>query len=86
VRIRAAVVAVAVAGALATAAPAHATTDDYPAEWRTAPLDAKRDTWGFPTRECTSFVAWRMHGRNHVDLPTLGDAKQYIGPLPGLVS
>ena len=46
--------------------------DDYPADCanisgedcRTAPLDAYVDRWAFYSRECTSFVAWRMN-RDH---------------------
>jgi surface antigen len=34
------------------------TGDDYP--YRNGPIDAY-DRWGFNTRECTSFAAWRMN-------------------------
>lgn len=39
--------------------------DDYPAALRRARKDSVM-RWGFPNRECTSFVAWRLHDRNHV--------------------
>jgi len=59
-----------VLAALSTAlwASAALARDDYPADCapvegencRTAPLDAYLDRWGFYSRECTSFVAWRL--------------------------
>ena len=50
--------------------PAFAGTDDYPAPWR-APTaqDSMVDTWGMYNRECTSFVAWRLHSRNGFEMP-----------------
>lgn len=44
---------------LSAAAPAAA-ADDYP--WRMSPGDAA-DTFGFTTRQCVSFVAWRLAQR-----------------------
>jgi surface antigen len=36
--------------------------DDYPEPFRSARHDSINDPWGgFPNRECTSFIAWRMH-------------------------
>src|SRR5206468_3801753 len=56
-------------GALLTAAPAAAAVDDYPAEWRSAPISTVRDSWQYPNRQCTSFVAWRLHSRNGYEMP-----------------
>ncbi len=40
--------------------------DDYPAYLRDAPKDSLIDPWRFYSRECTSFVAWRMNSANHI--------------------
>lgn len=32
----------------------------YPAVWANAPLDAYVDNWGLYTRECVSYVAWKI--------------------------
>lgn len=48
---------------------ADAGTDDYPAVWRNAAMDSTFDTWGEYNRECTSFVAWRLHARNGFEMP-----------------
>lgn len=32
----------------------------YPAKWANAPLDAYIDNWGLYTRECVSYVAWKV--------------------------
>ncbi len=64
----------AVAGVWALgAAPASATApaDAYP--YRTAPKDVT-DRWGFETRECTSYIAWRLNRDDH-----LGFATHYRG-------
>jgi len=61
------------------ARPAFAGTDDYPSPWRapTAP-DSMVDTWGYYNRECTSFVAWRLHSRNGFEMPhAIGDASAW---------
>lgn len=59
--------------ALATAAltspPAYAGVDDYPSQWRDVPKDSTVDTWREYNRECTSFVAWRLHSRNGFEMP-----------------
>jgi surface antigen len=39
--------------------------NDYPAALASAPMDSIVE-WGFPNRECTSFVAWRMNNDNKV--------------------
>lgn len=46
-------------------APAHATvgTNDYP--YANSAVD-QADRWGFLTRECTSFAAWRVNNDAHV--------------------
>ena len=55
-------VALTTATALAfTAAPAMADTDDYPSAWRDSGQDSQFDDWGYYNRECTSWVAWRLH-------------------------
>ncbi|MDR0518850.1 MAG: fibronectin type III domain-containing protein [Clostridiales Family XIII bacterium] len=45
---------------------AHAAVlgDDYPEKWKILPIDAAFDDWGMYTRECTSFVAWRLASAN----------------------
>ena len=55
--------------------------DDYPAAWRPPiPMDSKLDSWGYRNRECTSFVAWRLHDRNHFEMPwAIGHAYQWTG-------
>jgi surface antigen len=50
-------------------AASHAGTDDYPSVWRNAPQDSTFDTWHEDNRECTSFVAWRLHSRNGFEMP-----------------
>lgn len=32
----------------------------YPSKWANAPLDAYIDNWGLYTRECVSYVAWKV--------------------------
>jgi len=53
-----------------TPKPAFAGTDDYPSPWR-APTaqDSMYDSWHELNRECTSFVAWRLHSRNGFEMP-----------------
>jgi surface antigen len=41
--------------------------DDYP--WKYKAPDSGHDPWGLLYRECVSFVAWRLHDRNHFELP-----------------
>lgn len=49
--------------------------DNYPEPWRSAPLDAYLDTWRYYSRECTSFVAWRLHSTNGYEMPhAIGNA------------
>jgi surface antigen len=84
--------------------------DDYPADCapvqgencRTASLDAYVDHWGFYSRECTSFAAWRvsrrgpfhntMRGGHFGNANTWGANAQRIGfpvddnPVPGAVA
>jgi surface antigen len=76
----AAVVALAVvAGGLIAAPAAFAGTDDYPAKWKSIPRDSTFDDWGEYNRECTSWVAWRLHGRNHFEMPFHANADKW-GP------
>jgi len=35
--------------------------DDYPEQYRIPTCNGLTDDWGFPNRQCTSFVAWRMY-------------------------
>ena len=35
-------------------------TGGYPSEWANAPRDAYVDRWGLYTRECVSYVAWKV--------------------------
>src|SRR5438105_915939 len=49
--------------------------DDYPAPWRPpTPIDTILDSWGEWNRECTSFVAWRLHSRNGFEMPFYDNA------------
>lgn len=41
-------------------------TNDYPTYLATPPLDSLTDAWDFFSRECTSFVAWRINDSNGV--------------------
>ena len=59
---------------LASAPPAYAGTDDYPAKWRDIPIDSVFDTWRMYNRECTSFVAFRLSSRNGFEMPFHNDA------------
>lgn len=59
----------------ARAAGDPAPNDDYPAAWRNPAQNAVYDTWGYPNRQCTSFVAWRLSDRNRATMPVRpGDA------------
>jgi surface antigen len=52
--------------------------DDYPAQWRNVAQDSVFDSWGYPNRQCTSFVAWRLANTNRATLPVRpGDAGQW---------
>lgn len=56
------------AAAMFTMGRANAGTDDYPSAWKGA-MDSMLDSWGYYNRECTSFVAWRLHSRNGYEMP-----------------
>ena len=43
--------------------------DDYPAQWRNVQQDSVIDSWREYNRECTSFAAWRLHSREHFEMP-----------------
>ena len=59
---------------------AYAGVDDYPDPWRPpTPMDSMFDSWGEYNRECTSFVAWRLHSRNGYEMRFHDDAKRW-GP------
>ncbi len=47
---------------------AYNTGDDYPAEYKNAAKDSTFDKWGFPNRECTSFVCWCLESRNGISV------------------
>src|SRR5690348_2087854 len=57
--------------------PAGAVNDDYPAQWKNAAPDTVYDTWRELNRECTSFVAWRLHSRNGYEMPFFANADQW---------
>ena len=51
----------------------------YPGVWANAPLDAYVDPWGLYTRECVSYVAWKIHspGRYGPHFGGAGNANQW---------
>jgi surface antigen len=51
--------------------------DDYP--WKDLGPDSMFDPWGEYVRECTSFVAWRLHEVNGFDMPFYDNASGW-GP------
>ena len=63
------IVAVVLASLTVGLGPAWAGVDDYPSQWRNAAKDSLVDDWGEYNRECTSFVAWRLHSRNGFEMP-----------------
>ena len=50
------------AGLFSLAMPAQAAGDDYPYKNDTV---NRSDRWGFTTRQCVSFAAWRLQQRSH---------------------
>ena len=59
-----------------------AANDNYPAMWRNAAQNSVYDTWGYPNRQCTSFVAWRIADTNRATLPVRpGDADSWDDQL-----
>lgn len=65
------------------AKPRHSTprrNGGYPARWANAPQDSMADSWGLLNRECTSFVAWKLHETKGINLPhAFGDAINWAG-------
>lgn len=52
--------------------------DDYPAQWKNLPIDSCTDSWGYWNRECTSFVANRLHLVNNFEMPhAIGNASAW---------
>lgn len=51
----------------------------YPGKWANAPLDAYVDPWGLYTRECVSYVAWKVYstGRFVPHFAGQGNANQW---------
>lgn len=51
----------------------------YPGVWANAPLDAYVDPWGLYTRQCVSYVAWKIHstGRYVPHFNGAGNANQW---------
>lgn len=47
-------------GSGAAVPPASPGGGGYPAVWRNAPLDAYVDNWGLYSRQCVSYVAWKV--------------------------
>lgn len=59
---------------------AYSTGDDYPTEYKDAVKDSTFDRWGFPNRECTSFVCWCLESRNGVKVTNFSvDGKSIKG-------
>jgi surface antigen len=54
---------------LASIKPVAASGDDYPLYLKNRGMDTMLDPWKEWNRECTSFVAWRLHSRNGFELP-----------------
>lgn len=67
-----------------TGVTSAAGSDDYPARLRSARQDSVIDPWGFPNRQCTSFVAWRLASANgyRIAVP-LGDASMWDEQFAG---
>ena len=59
--------------------PASSGNGGYPAVWANAPLDAYIDNWGLYTRECVSYVAWKVSstGRYVPHFGGAGNANQW---------
>lgn len=57
----------------------------YPGVWANAPLDAYVDPWGLYTRECVSYVAWKIAstGRFVPHFGGMGNANQWPGTTSG---
>ena len=57
----------------------------YPGVWANAPLDAYVDPWGLYTRECVSYVAWKIAstGRFVPHFGGAGNARQWPGTVAG---
>ena len=51
--------------------------DDYPSQWRNVAQDSVFDTWLEFNRECTSFVAWRLHARSRFEMPFHDNANMW---------
>lgn len=60
----------------------------YPAVWANAPIDAYVDPWGLYTRECVSYVAWKVAstGRYVPHFGGRGHAYQWPTTLSGVYS
>lgn len=57
--------------------------DDYPVQWRDAPMGSVRDDWGGENRVCYSFVLWRLLQDGH-DLRGLDATPSAFAVAPGL--
>ena len=68
-----------IAGGLIAAPAAFAGVDNYPSKWKSVPRDSMFDDWGEYNRECTSWVAWRLHSNNHFEMPFHANADKW-GP------
>ena len=68
--------------------PASSGNGGYPAIWANAPLDAYVDNWGLYTRECVSYVAWKVSstGRYVPHFGGRGHAYQWPTTLAGVYS
>ena len=47
-------------GGLGAIPPPSGSNGGYPAQWANAPINASVDNWGMYTRQCTSYVAWKL--------------------------
>jgi surface antigen len=66
-----------VAGVIVVAPAAYAGSDDYPSKWKKPARDSMFDSWGEYNRECTSWVAWRLHGHNQFEMPFHANADDW---------
>ena len=59
--------------------PVHAGTgDDYPEPWKSGAINQYTDTWGYSSRNCTSWAAWALHSRNGFQMPwAIGNAANW---------
>jgi surface antigen len=59
--------------------PVAASGDDYPLYLKNRGMDTILDPWKEWNRECTSFVAWRLHARDGFEMPFHSNAINWVG-------